>query len=232
MTVTSTGTATAGLAERTRCRLAAPVALVGCSLAVVCVVSVVDVLPELEQLFVANMRFAGWAGVGVLSAVDVSVLGLLAARRAGPGPLLALGAAAAVFGLALGSQIVDNIQVALAFVMLGVAVGGLLTGSAVIAFELDGRWRAAVMVGWSLPLVCGWPLLTWAALQQPPSDDARITLHPSVWVIAPAAALIVGWSVLSMLVEPNRMGQWAGEAWEAAWSALVAVLGLAALVVM
>lgn len=232
MTAQVTGKVPAGLADRVRCWLAAPVALLASSLAVVCVVSVVDVLPDLEQLAVANVRFAGWAGVGVLVAVVASIVGLLSQRRAGPGPVLSLGAAAAVFGLALGNEIVDDVQVALALVMSGMAVGGLLTGTAGMAFELVGRWRAAVLVAWSMPLVCGWPLLTWIALHQPTGDDPRITLHPSVWLLAPVSAVIVAWSVLSMLVTSEGVARRSRESWEGAWLALVTTLGVAALVVM
>lgn len=221
-----------GLSELCRRWLAAPVAFLASALAVVCVVSVADVLPDVALLFAANERFVGWAGLGVGVGVLTSAGSLLLMRRTGAGPSLSTGAAAAVFGLALGHRVVDDLQVALALVMLGAAVGCLLTGAAGMAFELPGRYRVTVLLAWIAPLVAGWPVLAWAALHDAASDEAQLTVHPSVWVVAPVSALIVLWSVVSMLVEPPRVQAEAATLWETAWPALLVVLVLGALAVM
>lgn len=221
-----------GFSERCRRWLAAPVALLASALAVVCVVSVADILPDVGLLFGANERFVGWAGLGVGVGVLASAAALLLMRRTGAGPSLSTGAAAAVFGLALGHQVVDDLQVALALVMLGAAVGCLVTGAAGMAFELPGRYRAAVLLAWITPLVSGWPVLAWAALHDAAAAEAQLTVHPSVWVLAPVSALIVLWSVVSMLVEPPRVHAEVAGSWDTAWSALVVVLVVGALAVM
>lgn len=221
-----------GVADNVRRWLAPPVALLASSLALVCVTSVPDVLTDLEELSAANERFVGWAGVGLLLALAIGALGVLTATRVGPGPALSLGTAAAVFGLALGSDVVDDLQAGLAFCMLGLAVGGLLAGAACMSLELDGRMRTAALIAWVAPLATGWPLLTWAALHDAGIEDGRIAMHPSVWVLAPVSAVLVLWSALSMLIEPPRIRQSAIAAWESAWSLLLTVCGVTALMVM
>lgn len=221
-----------GLSELCRRWLAAPVALLASALAVVCVISLADILPQVGLLFGSNERFVGWAGLGVCLGVGVTAVSLLLMRRTGAGPSLSAGAAAAVFGLALGYRVIDDLQVGLAFVMLGAAVGGLLTGAAGMAFELPGRFRTAVLLAWVVPLVSGWPLVAWVALHDTATDEAQLTVHPSVWALAPVSAVIVLWSVVSMLVEPPRVQAPAAASWETAWSALLVVLVVGALAVM
>lgn len=221
-----------GIAEVVRRWLAPPVALISSCLALVCLTSVPDVLTDLDPLSAANERFVGWAGVGLIIALAVSAIGLLTARRVGPGPSLSVGAAAAVFGLALGSDIVDDLQTGLAFCMLGLAVGGLLSGGACLSLELDGRWRSAALIAWVVPLAAGWPLLTWVALHDPEAETGRIALHPSVWVLAPVSAVLVLWSALSMLIDPVRVRRASEAAWESAWSSLLTAGSVTALLIM
>nr|MDQ3307137.1 hypothetical protein [Actinomycetota bacterium] len=232
MSTAKSGPAPPAIAEVARLWLAPPVALLASCLALVCLTSVPDVVTDLEPLSAANERFVGWAGVGLIVALAVAALGVLTAPRVGPGPALSLGAAAAVFGLALGSDIVDDLQAGLAFCLLGLAVGGLLSGAACMSLELDGRWRSASLIAWVVPLAAGWPMLTWVALHDAEIETGRIALHPSVWVLAPVSAVLVLWSVLSMLIEPVRVRRASEAAWESAWSSLLAVCGVTALLIM
>ncbi len=222
-----------GVAERSRRWLAPPVAFLASCLALVCLTSVPDVLTDLEELTTANERFAGWAGLGLLLGLALAAVALLTAPHSGPGPALSVGAAAAVFGLALGSEVIDDLQAGLAFCVLGLAVGGLLAGAASMPLELPGWARSATLVAWVTPLAAGWPLLTWVALHDPSVEGARLVTHPSVWVLAPVSAVLVLWSALSMLLEPPRAGAGgAVESWETVWSGLLAVGGASGLVVM
>ncbi len=221
-----------GAAESVRSWLGPVAALLASSVALTCVTSVPDVLTDLDALSAANERFVGWAGVGLMAALAVAALGVFTAPRVGAGPVLSLGAAAAVFGLALGSEVVDDVQTGLAFCVLGVAVGGLLSGAACISLELKGRLRQAALIAWVTPLAAGWPILTWAALHDAEIEDGRITTHPSVWVLAPVSGILVLWSVLSMLLEPRRASRSRSAPWESAWSSLLTVCAVAALLVM
>ncbi len=222
-----------GVAERARRWLAPPVAFLASCLALICLTSVPDVLTDLEELATANERFAGWAGLGLLLGLALAAVALLTAPYSGPGPALSVGAAAAVFGLALGSEVIDDLQAGLAFCVLGLAVGGLLAGAASMPLELPGWSRAATLVAWVTPLAAGWPLLTWVALHDPSVEGARLVTHPSVWALAPVSAVLVLWSALSMLIEPPRAGAGGGvESWETVWSGLLAVGGASGLLVM
>ncbi|MEJ7774300.1 MAG: hypothetical protein WKF72_05760 [Nocardioidaceae bacterium] len=232
MSTAKSGPAPPAIAEVARLWLAPPVALLASCLALVCLTSVPDVVTDLEPLSAANERFVGWAGVGLIVALAVAAVGVLTAPRVGPGPALSLGAAAAVFGLALGSDIVDDLQAGLAFCLLGLAVGGLVSGAACMSLELDGRWRSASLIAWVVPLAAGWPMVTWVALHDAEIETGRIALHPSVWVLAPVSAVLVLWSVLSMLIEPVRVRRASEAAWESAWSSLLTVCGVTALLIM
>jgi len=232
MSTAKRGPAPPAIAAVARLWVAPPVALLASSPPLVCLTTVPDVVTDLEPLSAANERFVGWAGVGLIVALAVAAVGVLTAPRVGPGPALSLGAAAAVFGLALGSDIVDDLQAGLAFCLLGLAVGGLVSGAACMSLELDGRWRSASLIAWVVPLAAGWPMVTWVALHDAEIETGRIALHPSVWVLAPVSAVLVLWSVLSMLIEPVRVRRASEAAWESAWSSLLTVCGVTALLIM
>jgi hypothetical protein len=225
-----------GLAEHVRRLAAAPIALIASALGVVCVASVPDVLPALDDFALVDDRFVGWAGVGAVVGVVVAAVSLLAAGWLGSGPALSIGAAAAVFGLALANDVVDPFQLSLGQVLLGAAVGCLLGGAASMTFELPVLHLRLVMVAWTVPLLAAWPLLAWSGHQAAPSTadaTARLTEHPSVWLLAPASVLIVVWSAMTMLLEPERTGIHGGDDWESAWSGLLAITlggGLAVMV--
>lgn len=212
-------------AERLRQVLAAPVALLSTLLGIVCVVSVPDVVATVDDLALVDDRFVGWAGVGAALGVALAAGSLLAVERIGSGPALSIGTGAAVFGLALGHQVVQPLQLMLAGLLLGVAVGCLLAGGASMTFELPAASRRAVMAAWSVPLAAAWPLLAWTSRHSvalADQDAPRLTHHPAVWLFAPVAVVIVVWSALTMLLEPPRSGLRSGPVWESAWSALLA----------
>ncbi len=222
-----------GVAERLRRWLAVPIAFLASCLAVVSATSLPDVLVSVAPLSDVDARFAGWAGVGMLGCLGAASLALLFGPRLGAGPPLSVGAAASVFGLALGRDVVDDLQLSLALVTLGLAVGGLSAGAVCMTLELPRRWRGWVLAGWGLPLVAAWPLVAWLALHDDAGEALRITLEPSVWVLSPVSAVVVLWGVLTMLLEPARVSAAGGMgAWETAWSALLVVASLAALLAM
>src|SRR4051812_28827151 len=208
-TPTAGSLASDGPAERIRVRFAAPVAFLASCLGVVCVVSVPDVVSTLQDLSLVDARFVGWAGVGAALGVIAAATALAGVGRFGSGPPLSLGAAAAVFGLALAAQVIDPFQLSLSLMLLAGAAACLLAGGASMTFELPRRPRRLVMAAWALPIVSAWPLMAWISghVAVLAVDDApRLTTHPSVWLLAPASALIVVWSALSMLIEPARAG--------------------------
>lgn len=221
-----------GAAERLRRATAVPVAFLASALAVACVPNAVGLVPDLVLIAAADERFGGWAGLGVLAGTAAAALALATMQRTGAGPALSLGAAAAVFGLTLGHQVGDAVQVRLAFLLLGLAVGGLLTGAAGMAFELTGRLRSAVLLVWVIPLVSGWPVVAWVALHDAAGDTAQFAVHPPAWLLLPIVVTVVAWSALSMLVEAPRARFGAGPFALTPWTALLAVFGVAALVSM
>jgi hypothetical protein len=226
---------TDGPADRIRVRLAAPIAFLASCLGVVCVVSVPDVVSTLQDLSLVDSRFVGWAGVGEAIGVMAAATALVGVGRFGSGPPLSLGAAAAVFGLALAAQVIDPFQLSLSLMLLAGAAACLLAGGASMTFELPRRPRRLVMAAWALPIVSAWPLLAWFSghVGRLAVDDApRLTAHPSVWLLAPASAFIVVWSALSMLIEPVRAGVRSGPAWDAAWYALLSTALGACLAIM
>ncbi len=224
-------------AERLRRLLAVPIAFLASSLGVLCVVSVPEVLPAASDLAVVDARFIGWAGVGAALGLALAAASLLVVGHLGSGPALALGAAGAVFGLALSHDVVDATQLTLALVVLGGSVGCLLGGAASMTFELPSPYRQAVMVAWSVPLLAAWPLLAWLSrhvVLTTADSAARLTQHPSAWLLGPVAASVLVWGALTMLVEPPRAGVRAGSEWESAWSGLLAttVGGVLAIMVL
>lgn len=223
-----------GGAERIRVLLAVPVAFFASCLGVVCVVSIPDVVSSVQALAVVDERFVGWAGVGVVVGALAAATAFVAVGRIGPGPPLSLGAAASIFGLALAASVIDPFQLTLAQLLLGGAVGCLLAGAASMTFELPSQHRRAVMVAWAVPVVAGWPLLAWFSRHVVlAADDApRLTAHPSAWLLAPVSVLIVVWSALSMLIEPQRAATVSGPAWDSAWTAVLATVAGAGLATM
>ena len=223
--------------ERLRRLLAVPIALLASSLGVVCVVSVPEVLPVVSDLALVDDRFIGWAGVGAALGLVLATLSLFVVSSLGSGPALSLGAAGAVFGLALSHDVVDATQLSLALVVLGAAVGCLIGGAASMTFELSAPYRQAVMVAWTVPLLGAWPLLAWLSrhvVLTPADSAARLTHHPSVWLLAPVAAVILVWGALTMLTEPVRAVVRSDGDWESAWSALLATTmgGILAIMVL
>ncbi len=223
--------------ERLRRLLAVPIAFLASSLGVVCVVSVPEVLPVASDLALVDDRFIGWAGVGAAVGLVLATVALFVVGSLGSGPALSLGAAGAVFGLALSHDVVDATQLSLALVVLGGAVGCLLGGAASMTFELSAPHRQAVMVAWAVPLLGSWPLLAWLSRHEvltPADSAARLTQHPSVWLVAPVAAAILVWGALTMLTEPVRAEVRLGSDWESAWSGLLAttVGGVLAIMVL
>jgi hypothetical protein len=216
--------ASEGLAERLRLGLAVPVAFLSSLLGVLCVVCLPDVVTTIANLSLLDTRFVGWAGVASAVTVGTGATALLVVTRIGPGPALSLGAAAAVFGIALSREVIESFQLTLALLLLGAAVGCLLGGSASMTFELPDRLRRRAMAAWAVPVVSAWPLLAWLSQHVDPltGDTApRLTYHPSVWILAPASALIVLWSAVTMLIEPQRASVRSGPVWETAWTALL-----------
>ncbi|MGH3506371.1 MAG: hypothetical protein ACRDO2_04100, partial [Nocardioidaceae bacterium] len=164
--------------ERFRLSLAPVVALLSSCLAVTAAVSVPDVHRSVLLLYVVDERWVGWAGLACLVALGSGVLVALVARRLGAAPGLAFGAAAAVFGLGLGDEVGNDIQVGLALVTLGLAFGALVVGGGLVVLGLPARLQRWAAAGWALPLVAGWPLAAWVTLHG--SHEERLALHPPV----------------------------------------------------
>lgn len=218
--------------ELVRRALAPLVALLSSALAMLCLVNLADVVAQVDGLAAVDARVGGWAGVGGLTSMAVAIVALLGAPRLGAGLPLAIGAAAAVFGLALGRAIVDDGQLALALVVLGLGVGGLLGGGACTAVDVPRRWRGATLAAYCLPLVVGPPSMGWLALHIPAGEDPRLSLHPPVWPLATVTATVVAWSALTLLLEPVGWRASPGPTWDSAWTSLVIAIGVPTVVVM
>ena len=206
--------------------LAAPVAFLATTLGLVCVVSVPDVLPTVDDLAFVDGRYAGWAGVGVALGLCLAAVALLAVGAMGSGPALSIGTAGSVFGLALAHRIVDPLQLSLSLLLLCASVSCLLAGAAAMTFELPPTYRRAVIVAWTVPLAGAWPVLAWLSqhLGSPsPAEGLRLVQHPTPWLLAPVSVLIVFWGALTMLLEPDRAHARGGAGWESAWSGLLAI---------
>ncbi len=206
------------------------IALAASALAMTCTVSLLDVLGQVNELAATSHRFAGWVALGSVLTMASMTVAVALSRHLGSGPSLSLGAAAAVFGLALGHQVLDDRQIALAFSILGVSVGCLLGGGVGLMFELPLPLARLSLVAWALPLMAVWPVQAWFVLHHSP-EALRLTLHPSVWLLAPVAAGIVFWSVATMLLEPPQAAR-TFDGWQDAWSALVLVFAVVGLVAM
>jgi len=206
--------------------------LLSTSLALLCLVNLADIVTQVDGLAVVNERLVGWAGVGGMASIAVAILALLAAPRLGVGLPLATGAAAAVFGLALGRSVIDDTQLALTLVILGLGAGGLLGGAAGMTVELPQRWRGATLTAYGLPLVAGPPVLSWVALHIPAGEDPRLALHPPVWPLAVASAVVVSWSALTLLLEPAKERSSPRLAWDSSWTSLVVAASVPLVAVM
>lgn len=228
----ATGGPLVSTAERVRRGLAPLVALLSSCLALLCLVNLADIVTQIDGLAVVNERLVGWAGVAGMASIAVAILALLAAPRLGVGLPLATGAAVAVFGLALGRSVIDDAQLALTLVILGLGAGGLLGGAAGMTVELPQRWRGATLTAFGLPLVAGPPVLSWVALHIPAGEDPRLALHPPVWPLAVVSALIVSWSALTLLLEPDRQRSAPGLAWDSAWTSLIVAASMPPVAVM
>lgn len=189
--------------ERVRRGLVPLVAFFACCLGLACLLNLADLARAARDLSLVNDRFVGWAGVGGFAALSIGLAALLAAPRLGAAVPLAVGAAAAVFGLALGASIFDDVQLALALVVLGVATGGLLGAAVCLTLEAAPARRSSTMLAWGFPLVAAVPVLDWLALDVPTKDTVRLTLHPPVWPLAAVSVLLVGWSALTLVLEPG-----------------------------
>lgn len=166
-----------------------------------CLLNLADLALEVHDLSVVNDRFAGWAAVGACVGICVAFAALLAAPRFGAAVPLAVGAAAAVFGLALGRSVFDDVQLALALVVLGLAAGALLGAAVCLTLEPPASRRLLTAAAWGVPLVGLVPVLDWLALDLSTQDSLRLALHPPVWPLAAVSVLLVGWSALSLLLE-------------------------------
>lgn len=220
--------------ERVRRGMVPLVAFLAACLGSACVVNLAEVALEVRDLWVVNERYVGWAGVGAGTAVCFASLALLAAPRMGAAVPLATGSAAAVFGLALGRSVFDDVQLALALVMLGVAAGALLGGAVCLTLQPPASRRLLTVVAWAVPMVAGVPVVNWLALDLSAAKDVlQLTLHPPVWPLAVVSVLLVGWSAVSLLVEtdsPDRPS--ADEGSEDAWTALLLAALLPTVAVM
>jgi hypothetical protein len=216
-------------AERVRRRLAPPVALLASVVAVSCMLSVVDVARSLVELSAVDARFVGWVGVGAFAAIATAAVAILSADRVGSGPFLSLGAVAAIFGLSLGHQVGGRGQLTFAIVVCGLAFGSLLAGGVAMSSTLPESWARAALIAWACPLVVAWPLLTAATATGGAGPLPDLVVHPQTWVLAVVTAVVVAWSVLTMLVEPVPAPGSVSAPWEHPWSALLLLCAVAAL---
>ncbi len=220
-------------AERLR-RLTAPgVALLAAAMALCCLVSLADINAGWERLAAGDRRPAGWVGAAVVVAVAVAAGLLLSCNRLGPGPPLALGAAAATFGLVLSQDINADTQLVIALLTLATAVGALFMAGLCMVEDLPPASARATFAGWAVPLAAGWAPLAWFALVDRGSGQTRLGVHPPWWAVAVVVAVLLLWAVLTMaLDEPARPGP-SIVGWENAWAALgILVVGISCLTML
>lgn len=98
--------------------------------------------------------------------------------------------------------------------------------------ELPARWRSLTLAAYGVPFVAGPPVINWFALHVSAGDDLRLALHPPVWPLAVASALIVSWSALTLLLEPAKDRSTPGPTWDSAWTSLVVAAALSLVAVM
>lgn len=200
--------------ERCRRTLAVPVCWLAASLAMVCLVSPLTIVANRRDLEFVGSRLAGTVILGAGVAVGVAAIATLTGGRAGAGPSLAVGVSASVFGLPLAAEIQSSRQASLALVMLGIAVGGLLSGCVLAALELTSGRRRLALVGLAIPLLVGPPMVMALGRVEGGQDFARLVPQPPVWALAVAAVTIVLYSAMSLLMEPSIHRQLRGpEPW-------------------
>lgn len=228
--------------ERMRRWLAPLVCLLATSLGLCCVLSTASVLRSVTALSLLDGRWVGWVAVSAMLAVAAAAATVITLERVGSGPALALGAAAAVVGLLLGSGVNGQGELVLALAACGLAVGGLLAGGVGMTATLPPTWAFAVFVAWTVPVVAAWAPLVRALPTRPSSGLssgglrgealADLVVPVPVEVIAAAALVIVAWSVLTMLFEPVHKRAAPPQALQYAWTVLLAVAAMASLVMM
>lgn len=207
------------------------VALLASCLGLACMLNIADLAGEAHDLSMVNSRFAGWAGVGSCVGICLVLLATAAAPRVGAAAPLAVGTAAAVFGLALGRSVFDEVQLTLALLMLGLAVGGLLGGAVCLTLEPPGLHRRVTVVAWALPLVAAPGVFDWLALRESSSESIRLVLRLPVWPLAAVSVLLVAWSTVTLLLQSgdDRAGTVGSEG---AWTALVVATVMPTVAVM
>jgi hypothetical protein len=228
--------------ERVRLWLAPLVCLLATSLGICCVLSTASILRSVTALSLLDGRWVGWSAVSAMLAVAAAAATVITLERVGSGPALALGAAAAVVGLLLGSGVDGRGELILAVAACGLAVGGLLAGAAGMVATLPPTWATAVFVTWTIPVVAAWAPLVRALPTRPssglPSGGLRgealadLVVPMRGEVIAAAVLVIVAWSVLTMLFEPVHKRPASPQALQYAWTVLLTVAAMASLVMM
>ncbi|MGH3471151.1 MAG: hypothetical protein ACRDPG_03770 [Nocardioidaceae bacterium] len=214
-------------------RAVAPGVAFLCScLALSCLGNAVDVSRQLTGLRLLDDHLIGWIGASLAIAVGVGALCLATSHRVGAGPAVALGAAGAVFGLALGSTLRSDADLVLALLILPVGVGALVAGGIAITCELPWRWSLVALFGWAVPLAVGWPIRVYFSLHAGPRATPGLVLHPQVTILAAVVVVLVMWSALTMLLEPVHAREHLALRWEGAWAVLAGVLAGVASVVM
>jgi hypothetical protein len=180
------------------------VAFLAACLGLACSTNLVQISLEMGDLSLANERFVGWAGVGACAGIGLALVSLLAAPRLGAAVPLAAGAAAAVFGLALGNAVFDGVRIALALMTLGAASGALLGAACSLTLVARPPRRLLTAVAWALPMLAATPVLDEQALDPAQNKGTlQLGLHPPVWPLAVVSVLLVSWSALSLLLEPG-----------------------------
>lgn len=178
------------------------VAFLASALAVTCLGSVPGLVSAARGVPLVDARWVGWVGVAVLLAVLVAFAVVLAALHVGPGAALAAGAGCAVVGLVLGRDIASDLQLALAPLWLGAAVGCLLAGGASLAWELPRRTAGQALAGWLVPLAAGWPLATWA-FQHSAGGGGSLSIHVAAPLLVPVGFVVAAWGVVDLLTGPT-----------------------------
>ncbi|MBA2444735.1 MAG: hypothetical protein H0V49_05325, partial [Nocardioidaceae bacterium] len=224
-------TSDAGHPERVRQFSAPLIALLGCSLGLCCVVSLVDVLRYLNALIELDDRVIGWVGAASMLSLVVAAGVIFLSGRVGSGPALTLSVVAGLVGLTLADDLANGPRLALSLLLLGVGSGGLVAGSLCMAMELPRGWARTTVLAWSLPITLAWPVLAWFSNRGSMADVA-LTLHPAGWLVAVVAVAITTWAIGTMLLSPDRLTASPGEPWQDAWSVLLLACGVALLMVM
>jgi hypothetical protein len=220
-------------AEPARLLLAPAVAFLASSLALCCLVTIPDTVAGSPTLSVVDSRLPGWAGVAVVLALAVGAVTLVVSVRVGPAPPLALGTVAALLGLALSRDVTSSPQLELALLTQAVAVGALVTSALCMVDDLPAPWARATLAGWTLPMAGGWVALAWLASRPRGHGGIWLGVHPAGWALAAVAAISLVWAVLTMLQEPARPPNPAGDLWQNAWAALgFLVVGVGSIVLL